>query len=262
MNVKHKSKKVDFTKYDYKSIEYSIDKKLGCMFLHKEKPFIERMNYDVQRRQTKNSKRIQLLHTQRPTLPECERTQSFNRLIEDANRRREKQETLKEQNNVQQQQQQQVNQTSKKFTPQQWNQVYNERFIQFKVKQEEKLDKMIIQKEKIEKKEEEVIVETINSHTKRKNAKEINEIVNRIWDKVNKKQEQKKEGSKRNESAKKEKKKCKGGVKGNNKNGNNGIMKMRKDLENDFGDNIEDKSKEGEEMNNYMMYKTNYFGLQ
>ena len=261
MNTKRKSKKVDFTKYDYQSIEYSIDKKLGCLLLHKEKPFIERMNYDVQRRQSKNSKRIQLLHTQRPTLPECERIQSFNRLIEDVNRRREKQETLKEQSAVQQ-----ANQSSKKFTPQQWNQVYKERFVQFKLKQEEKLDKMIIQKEKVEKREEEVIVETINSHTKRKNAKEIKEMVNKMWDKVNKKQEQKKEANKRNASENKGngqvKKKCKSGTQANNNNVNNPIMKMRKDFEMDFEDNTGGSNKDGEEMNNYMKYKTNYFGLQ
>ena len=176
---KPKSKeKFDYSKFDYHSLEYNIEKNLTRFPIDtKTTPFMERMQRDIIQRQSKSARRERIVTSQKLQKSEKERLEGFNRLIGDANRRLEINENLESlmlkgdcNYNM-----------SKKMPQQKWEQIYQQRFASYTYKLEENLKRKIIQKEKESKNKEDKIVENINKHIKKASKEQISKIVNRLW---------------------------------------------------------------------------------
>lgn len=83
---------------------------------------MKRMTFDVFKRQTKDERLDKLIEKNKVKIEESERIKTFNRLIEDANRRLEAQEKIEEIRND-------LNKPSnmKKVTEKEWEDVYLKR---------------------------------------------------------------------------------------------------------------------------------------
>lgn len=174
---KKNQKKFDFSKFDYHSIEYNIEKEITRIPIDIETPFMERMQRDIIQRQSKSARRERIITSKKVKKSEKERLEGFNRLIIDANRRLEINENMETANP----QLMNKNYNYKKMPSNKWNQIYRKRFASFTVKLENQLKKKIIQKEKDSKNKEDKIVENINKHIKKASKEQVNKIVNRLW---------------------------------------------------------------------------------
>ena len=64
------------------------------LYINKDDNFLNRMIFDVNKRQSKNERRKKLIEQNKIKINEVQRIKAFNRLIEDANRRIEAQENI------------------------------------------------------------------------------------------------------------------------------------------------------------------------
>jgi len=83
---------------------------------------MKRMTFDVYKRQTKDERLDNLIEKNKVKIDESERIKTFNRLIDDANRRLEAQDKIEELRNN-------LNKTSdgKKISEKEWDDIYNKR---------------------------------------------------------------------------------------------------------------------------------------
>ena len=83
---------------------------------------MKRMTFDVFKRQTKDERLDKLIEKNKVKIEESERIKTFNRLIDDANRRLEAQDKIEEMRND-------LNKTSdaKKISEKEWDDVYIKR---------------------------------------------------------------------------------------------------------------------------------------
>ena len=65
------------------------------LYINKDDNFLNRMIFDVNKRQSKNERRKKLIEQNKIKINEVQRIKAFNRLIEDANRIIEAQENIK-----------------------------------------------------------------------------------------------------------------------------------------------------------------------
>ena len=145
-----------FQNFDIQALTYSLNKDYNQLHISKDEKFLERMKFDVYKRQIREDRINKLIEQNKPTIDEEERIKAFNRLIEDANRRIEAQENLE---NMKNKLEEDITQApSKKYKAEEWDDIYKKRFKQYE--EESRKKKEEIRKEKIEqekKKEEDVI---------------------------------------------------------------------------------------------------------
>ena len=85
---------------------------------------MRRMLFDIFKRQTKELRLNKLIEKNKKKINESQRIQTFNRLIEDANRRIEAQDKIEEMKN---QNQYNSNPNAKKYKDEEWEDIYEER---------------------------------------------------------------------------------------------------------------------------------------
>ena len=86
---------------------------------------MRRMLFDIFKRQTKEERLNKLIEKNKVKISETDRIKTFNRLIEDANRRIEAQDQLDDLKN----QIEPNNQNFKKYKEEEWEEIYEERYI-------------------------------------------------------------------------------------------------------------------------------------
>lgn len=178
--AKLKREKFDYTKFDIQSVRYNLEKRLNNKkdnTINNTTTFMKRMEADIKNRNTKVQHREQLVSKHKLRKPEAERLSGFNRLIVDANRRLEVSQNIHALD---------VHLTNQNFGVEKmsfgkWNKIYKNRFLDYKNKLEENLERRIIQKEKESKSQEDQVLENINHHVKKASKEEINTIVERLW---------------------------------------------------------------------------------
>ena len=142
-----------YENFDIQQMKYALMKNYSQLKINKDEEFMERMKFDIYKRQIKEDKINKLIEQNKNKLDEDERIKAFNRLIEDANRRIEAQDNLntmrnKLDNNL-------IAPCNKKYTSNEWKSVYNERFLQFLYESNKKREEKIKEKRQQEQMEEE-----------------------------------------------------------------------------------------------------------
>jgi len=159
--------------FDVQSLGYDILKKLDSNIrpdLNEE--FMIRMEKDVERRIKKDEAIKSIVKEKQITLQEEDRVKTFNRLIQDANRRMESAERLKELQEMEEREKKFEEGTRKKYENKEWEEIYENRFMRFNEDKNRKIKEKRSEKKAKEKEMEQMIVEQINS-TKRSSKKEI-----------------------------------------------------------------------------------------
>jgi hypothetical protein len=186
----------NFDKYDVQKINYELSKQYTKTKIDGNENFMQRMMFDIFKRQTKDKRINQIIEKNKVKINEEERVNAFNRLIEDANRRleaNEKMEHLK--NNLEDYEMKNNNlhvksgdTTTKVVDPEEWDKIYHERFINKKKEKEELLQKKIIEKEKNAKEEEDKIIEKIQNSVKKAPKGTVDQICKRMYEEGHKRQ--------------------------------------------------------------------------
>ena len=132
--------------------------------------FLERMKFDVNNRQIKEKKMNDFIYKTKMKMNEEERVKSFNRLIEDTNRRTEAKEKIKMYKEQKEEEEiknmkNNINKKikNKKYSKEQWKDIYNKRFGIFLDNKNKKIKEKIIEKEINEKKKEDDIINKYKS---------------------------------------------------------------------------------------------------
>jgi hypothetical protein len=105
---------------------YNLCKEYSHIKVVNDGTFMQRMTFDNYKRQTKDKRLKKMLEKNRAKIVESEKIKTFNRLIEDANRRleaKEKLEVMKEKIFSHK------NGVEKKFTQDEWLEVYQHRYV-------------------------------------------------------------------------------------------------------------------------------------
>lgn len=143
--------------------------------------FIERMLFDIFKRQTKEERLKKIIDQKKNKKNESEITSTFNRLIKDANRRLEasnKIEKIKDKINID------LTKTKKKtFKENDWDSYYTQSVKKFSENRDNKIKEKQIQKEKTEKEKEEKILQT--QKVRKVSNKEIDLIFKKIYERKN-----------------------------------------------------------------------------
>ena len=159
-----KIKKNHFEKYDKEKISYEIYhqyQKLNFNFL--SIPFIQRMELYSLKKCLKDYKIEELTNLQSPKIPEKEIVQTFNRLIEDSNRRLCKSKKII---NKKEPKEMKINnkkkEIKKSFSKKKWDEIYEKRFKSKLKERNNKLEKKRKEQEEKIKKEEDSIINNLN----------------------------------------------------------------------------------------------------
>ena len=166
-----------YNNQDSNELTYSIMKDYSQLKINKDEKFLNRMQFDVNKRQSKKERMKKLIEQNKIKIDEIKRIKAFNRLIEDANRRIEAQENLenlKDKLSVNL-----IAPPIKKYNFEEWENVYQKRFLLFQENSKKKIEKN--RKEKLEKKkkleEDEIKMCKIKKATK----KEIDKISKKLY---------------------------------------------------------------------------------
>ena len=100
-------------------------KEYAHLKIDKDEDFMRRMLFDIFKRQTKDERLDKLVEKNKVKINEHERIKTFNRLIEDANRRIEAQDQMEE--NRMKLERTKVN--DKKYKFEEWEEIYNDRYF-------------------------------------------------------------------------------------------------------------------------------------
>ena len=162
-----KIKKNHFEKYDKEKISYEIYhqyQKLNFNFL--SIPFIQRMELYSLKKCLKDYKVEELTNLKSPKISEKEIVQTFNRLIEDSNRRLCKSKKVL---NKKEPKEMKINNKKKEkkeikkyFSKKKWDEIYEKRFKSKLKERNNKLEKKRKEKEEKIKKEEDSIINNLN----------------------------------------------------------------------------------------------------
>ena len=169
-------KKNKFEKYDKEKISYEIYHQYQKLnFNYNTIPFIQRMELYSLKKCLKDYKIEELTNLQSPKISEKEIIQTFNRLIEDSNRRLFKSKKISKQKNMNETEikNKKINnncnkkikgnyQGKKTFNKKKWDEVYEKRFSSKLKERNDKLEKKRKEKEEKIKKEEDNIIDNLN----------------------------------------------------------------------------------------------------
>ena len=162
---------------DSNELTFSIMKDYSQLNINKDEQFLNRMQFDVNKRQYKNERIKKLIEQNKKKIDEVQRIKAFNRLIEDANRRIEAQENLenlKDKLNVNL-----IAPPIKKYNFEEWENVYQKRFLLFQENSKKKIEKN--RKEKLEKKKKMEEDEIKMCKNKKGTKKEIDKISSKLY---------------------------------------------------------------------------------
>ena len=178
-----------YENFDIEQLTYSIMKNYSQLKISKEENFMERMKFDIYKRQIKEERVNKLVEQNKIKIEEEERIKAFNRLIEDANRRIEAQENLELMKNKLEEDL--TKPPEKKYTPEEWENIYKERFMAFIEEVNRKNQERIKEKREMERKEEQEEIELCK--VKKASQKEIDEASKRLYEEALKRQAKRKE---------------------------------------------------------------------
>lgn len=168
-----------YNQYNIQELTYEIVKEYSHLKPDKNIDFLKRMIFDIVKRQTKDSRVNTLLEVNKRKIDESQRILTFNRLIEDANRRIEAMERM---DDLKCKLNEGKNFNIKKYSQEDWNFIYETRFkgyIEDRVKQIKDLMEV---KEKMEILTEEKEMEIIKNQKKvRLSKEEIDNSVKRMY---------------------------------------------------------------------------------
>ena len=167
-----------FDNYDLQKLAYSLVKDYSLIQINKDEKFLDRMKFDIYKRQSKDERINQLLEENKKKIDEVERIKTFNRLIEDANRRNEANENLKrKEDNLNHEL---ISPKNKKYNVNEWNNIYQKRFKSYENKTKEKIAKNRNDEiEKLKKKEQE---EINMCKTKKASVKHVEETAKKMYE--------------------------------------------------------------------------------
>ena len=136
------------------------------------------MKFDIYKRQSKDERINKLVEEKKKKIDEVERIKTFNRLIEDANRRNEANENLKKkEDNLKHEL---ISPKNKKYNVNEWNNIYQKRFKSYENKTKEKIAKNRNDEiEKLKKKEQE---EINMCKTKKASVKHVEETAKKMYE--------------------------------------------------------------------------------
>ena len=167
-----KIKKNHFEKYDKEKISYEIYhqyQKLNFNFL--SIPFIQRMELYSLKKCLKDYKIEELTNLQSPKISEKEIVQTFNRLIEDSNRRlcrsknimsQEELNEIKVNNKNNDKKNLKKKESKKSFSKKKWDEIYEKRFVSKEKERNSRLEEKRKEKEEKIKEEEDNIINNLN----------------------------------------------------------------------------------------------------
>ena len=175
----------DSSKFDHYNIEkmrYNLVKGYSYLHIDKDEKFLNRMQFDIYKRQIKEDRINKLVEQNKVKIDEDERIKAFNRLIIDANRRLEAQENME---NMKNKLEEDITVgTSKKYSDEEWKEIYDKRFKSYvdniNKKKEENIKIRNMKKINDENKE-------INlCQTKKASQKHIEKAAQRMYDEAKK----------------------------------------------------------------------------
>ena len=173
-----------YENFDIEQLTYSIMKNYSQLKISKDENFMERMKFDIYKRQIKEERVNKLVEQNKIKIEEEERIKAFNRLIEDANRRIEAQENLELMKNKLEEDL--TKPPEKKYTQEEWENIYKERFIAFLEEVNRKNQERIKEKREMERKEEQEEIELCK--VKKASQKEIDDASKRLYEEALKRQ--------------------------------------------------------------------------
>lgn len=112
-----------YAQYDTQQLCYDLVKEYAHLKIDKDEDFMRRMLFDIFKRQTKEERLEKLIEKNKVKIDENERIKTFNRLIEDANRRIEAQDQMEDMKILLDQK----NVSSKKYKFEEWEEIYQDR---------------------------------------------------------------------------------------------------------------------------------------
>ena len=167
-----------YDKYNIQKMYYNIQKDYSHLHIDKNEEFLNRMQFDIYKRQLKEDKINKLIQKNKIKIDENDRIKTFNRLIKDANRRLEAQEKLENSkkcinNEIR-------NTNNKKYNEKEWEEIYNKRFRNYEefINKKKEENKKMYRIEKIAIENEEIKL----CPTKKATQKHIEENAQRMYD--------------------------------------------------------------------------------
>ena len=168
-----------FEKYDKERISYEVYHQYQKLnFNYSSIPFIQRMELYSLKKCLKDYKIEELTNLQSPKISEKEIVQTFNRLIEDSNRRLFKSKKNQKKNKEEKKNNKKNNNNKiivkkeiKTFNKKKWDEIYEKRFGSKLKERNDKLEKKRKEKEEKIKKEEDTIIDNLNKKQELLNQK-------------------------------------------------------------------------------------------
>jgi len=167
-----------FENHNIQNLAYALVKDYNQLHIDKENDFMERMKFDIYKRQIRDDRINKLIEQNKMKIDEEERIKAFNRLIEDANRRIEAQENLESMKNKLEDDL--INPNTKKYNQNEWKEIYHNRFKKYNERVNDKIEKMKKEKSEIVKQKEEEELKLCP--TKKASKKHIEEASKRMYD--------------------------------------------------------------------------------
>ncbi len=172
---------------DTEQLKHDFIKEISKLHPNKNVNFINRMKFDIFKRQNVEKKMNDLIEKTKNKINENIRVKRFNKLFQDANRRIEAEDNL---NNLKMKlDEMEVEKNMKKYKQSQWDKIYKERFEKYKKLYDEKIKIESSKKEEEQRKKEEKEIEMCK--TIKKPLKNIIEYANKMYEDAKKKNEKK-----------------------------------------------------------------------
>ena len=139
-----------YEKYDIQSLSYSLNKDYSSLHSNQNNNFLQRMKFDIYKRQIREDKLNQLINQNKVKIDEEERIRTFNHLIEDANKRFEAYEKMEK---IKKALDEDLTAGEhRKYTKKEWNKIYDKRFKKYENEVKEKNLKRKKEQDEIKKK--------------------------------------------------------------------------------------------------------------
>ena len=147
-----------FENYNDELKRYYFNKEYSNFHINIEENFMERMQFDIYKRQIKEERLNDLVEQNKVKIDEDQKIKTFNRLIEDANRRLKAQTNMNELQNQLNDDLISATNFYKRYNGDEWDEIYKKRFKKYleKVNKKKEENKKIYDEEK-KKKEQEII---------------------------------------------------------------------------------------------------------
>ena len=167
-----------YENHNIQQLTYALMKDYSQLHINKDENFMERMKFDIYKRQIREDRINKLVEQNKIKIDEEERIKAFNRLIEDANRRIEAQENLESMKNKLEDDL--ITPNTKKYNENEWKEIYQERFKKHNDRVNDKIERLKKEKNDEDKKKEEEELKLCPN--KKASKKHIEEASKRMYD--------------------------------------------------------------------------------